>query len=157
MFETLYRGIIDICHVGVYYKYCYVNLKATEQKRQTQSTLFTLGSNDGGREDIIFEGRFGFWFWLEKEGGRGVMIMEWMRIDVAMKRNKSMSYDELLSQNWRIHYSIWLLKRSSWSHLATGGIFWSLLSLEDAPEELLGGRLLWRWQWRLVVAPAGGL
>ena len=64
---------------------------------------------------------------------------------------------ELLSQNWRIHYSIWLLKRSSWSHLATGGISWSLLSLEDAPEELLGGRLLWRWQRRLAVAPAGGL
>ena len=33
MFETLYRGITDICHVGVYYKYCYVNLKATEQKK----------------------------------------------------------------------------------------------------------------------------
>ena len=69
------------------------------------------------------------------------MIMEWMRIDVAMKRNKSMSYDELLSQNWRIHYSIWLLKRSSWSHLATGGIYclWKMRLKSFLEEDCSGG------------------
>ena len=55
--------------------------------------------------------------------------MEWMGSVVAMK-NKSMSCVEL-SQNWRTHYSMWLLKRSRWrdiwSHLVTGGHIWSHL------------------------------
>lgn len=74
MFETLYRGILDICLVGVL-KYCYVNLKVDRTKKQNQSTRFTLGSNDGGREDTLFM-VVGIWGFGKGRRGRG-KSMEW--------------------------------------------------------------------------------